>query len=180
LGGFNLKIGIKCFIALVMAAMTSFCVSASDTTTKFQTGPFTGSIDLGEHCDNIYIEEPTHGELLSGDNNYTGYLLNFCDVIISFARYDFPVLDLNEGHGTEGIRIDLLRQGADKETISVFERKIDGKPGGVGSGYVPKYGIDLYEAGFYVSSSTVCHIDIWENESQMIAALKTINVTEAA
>jgi hypothetical protein len=37
---------------------------------------------------------------------------------------------------------DLVNAGAEKETIRGVERKIDGKPGAVGSGYVPKYGVN--------------------------------------
>lgn len=34
LSGFNMEIGIKCFIGLIVVAMTSICVSASDTTSE--------------------------------------------------------------------------------------------------------------------------------------------------
>lgn len=174
-----MKLGIKCFIALVVALMASLCVSASDTTTKFKTGPFTGSVDLGMSCDDINISKPVQGEWLSG-LSYTGYDVKMCGVYIEFYRYDNPTLDLNANTFGTSITSSLLSSGANKDTISLYDREINSKSGAVGSGYIPKYDYTKYMAGFYVSPKSYCYISIWDNETKMVSALKTINVTEAA
>jgi hypothetical protein len=168
------------FFAVVVVALTVFCVTlASGTVTTFKTGPFTGSIDLGVPCNDLNISKPVQAERLNG-YSYTEYVLTACGVIIDFVRYDAPVFASNENLPTTGITSDLLRWGADKDTISVFERKIDGKPGEVGSGYVPKYNLNCYEAGFLESTRTNVNLFLWGNETMMISALKTIHVTESA
>jgi hypothetical protein len=179
--GFGLKLGIKCLIALVIVAMTPFCVSASDTTTTFQTGPFRGNIDLGVPCAKLDIREPIQSELLTGER-FTDYKINLCNgslVVLMFKKYDSLGFVFAGDYGTDSIQSNLLRLGADKDTITVFERKIDGKPGAVGSGYVPERGFDVYLAGFFASSDTIGQI-MANNYTVMISALKTIHVTENA
>lgn len=173
-----MKLGIKCFIALVIVAMTSFCVSASDTITEFQTGPFTVSVDLGKSCNDLNISEPDQVETLSGDS-YTSYSATACNAVISFLRYDTPP-NWSDDFGTNSVKSALLKWGADKDTINVYDRTINDKSGAFGSGYIPKSEMICYKAGFYVSPKTLCWISIWDNETMMISALKTIKVTEDA
>jgi hypothetical protein len=172
------KAEIKCFIILAIGLIASFCASASDTTTKFQTGPFTGSFDLGMSCTDLNMSKPEQGERISGER-YTKYELLACGALIIFTRYDNPVNDLNEEFGTWSIQSDLLSDGAEKDSIILSERKIDNKPGAVGYGYVPRYEQTLYKAAYYVSPRTVCHIYVGNNESMIVSLMKTIHVTEA-
>ena len=159
--------------------LAAFCVTlASGTVTTFKTGPFTGSVDLGVPCNDINISKPVQRELLSG-NSYTDYLLTVCGDVIEFVRYDASITNPNEDFGAD-IKSDLLEVGADKDTISVFKQKIDGNPGAVGSGYIPKHDKKLCEATFWVSSRTIGHIGVWRNETMMISALKIIHLTETA
>ena len=146
--------------------MSSFCVSASDTTTKFQTGPFTVTVDLGTHCNDTNISKPVSNEDLGG-NGYTDYDANLCKAEIWIrqwgkdATYSF---DLNSAFPTESILQSLIKLGADKDTINLYARTIDGKPGAAGSGYVPKLDKMRYSAAFYVSPKSFCRIYIWGNE----------------
>lgn len=179
LGGFNLKLGIKCFVVLVIVAMTSMCVSASDTTTKFKTGSFTVSVDLGESCNDIDISEPSNGEWLDG-TAYTNYIAMLCGSMVSFVTTDNADYDLTGSYGTESTRSNLITMGADKDTINVYNRKIDGIPGAVGSGYISEKGYTMYMANYYVSTDTTGLIVVRDNQTKMISALKTIHVTEAA
>jgi len=179
LGGFNLRFGIKCFIVLVMVATTSFCASASDTTTKFQTGPFIVSIDLGESCSDLNISEPVQKERLTGDS-YTNYDVKLCGVSLFFVQNAESGLDVSSPFGTAIANDLLIQTGADKDTIKVFERQINSLPGAVGSGYIPKLEGTFYVADFYISSRSTGHIYVWDNETKMISALKTIHVTEVA
>ena len=87
---------------------------------------------------------------------------------------------MTSGFDTSVTKNDLLKLGADKETINVSERKINGWPGAFGSGYVSKYGSTIYEADFYVDPKTIGHILLDNNETEIVSALKTIHVTEAA
>jgi hypothetical protein len=174
-----LKLGFKCFIALVVALMASFCVSASDTTTKFKTGPFTGSVDLGVPCNDTNIIEPRQGETLSGDN-YTEYVILMCGVSIILTRYDKDLFDLTTAYGTSDATRNLINSGADKDTIVVYDREINSKSGAVGSGYVPRVGAIEYMAFFNISPKSKGYIFIWGNQTAVISALKTIHVTENA
>ena len=158
--------------------MASLCASATDTTTKFKTGPFTVSVDLGMPCNDINISKPVQDELLSGAS-YTQYLATTCGAFIQFMRYD-TAPGWSEDFGTSDVRSTLLQMGADKDTIAVNERTISGKSGSVGSGYIPKNDKSFYTAGFYVSPKSVCWIYILGNETEMKSILKTIKVTEAA
>lgn len=165
-------------MAVIMLASPG---AASDTSVSFQTGPFNVSVDLGRPCGDINISKPTQSELLSGDK-YVGYVAYVCDVIFSFTKYDKEMFKTNEEFGSDAIAYDILVgiYGADERTLNVAERKIDGRSGAVGSGYVPKYGARIYAAGFILSPKAVGHIILRGNESEMISALKTIHITEAA
>ena len=174
-----MKLGIKCLIALIIVAMTPFCVSASDTTTKFQTGPFTVTVDLGVPCTDVNISKPESSELLSGDK-YTDYDVNMCNVYLSFTRYDKPLLDVTSVMAKEGVERTLMMNGCDKDVISLNSREINKMPGIVGEGYNSELGRTLYMARYYISSYTFGDIQIWDNETRMISVLKTIHVTEAA
>lgn len=163
---------------LLIALMVSFCVSASDTTTKIQTGPFNITFDIGKPCDDVRYYTPEHTETIYG-LNYTEYVMNACGIIIDLKRYDTEInsaLD-HELYGL-AVKSDLISMGADKDAILTFDRLIDGKPGAVGSGYVPKDDMTSYRAGFHASNKTVCIIWVWENETKMVSTLKTIHITE--
>ena len=117
----------KCFIVLAVIFFAPFCASASDTITKFQTGPFTGSFDLGMPCNDLNISKPAQIERISGES-YTDYILNACEVQIRLRRFDVPVFNSPEHLGTanmkrHNIEGDLLINGADQDTINVFEMK---------------------------------------------------------
>jgi hypothetical protein len=174
-----LKTGIKVFIALAVALTASFCVSATDTTTRFQTGPFNVSVDFGQHCNDINISEPEQDEWLDG-TPYIDYIVMVCDAMVSFTTTEKANFDLNSSLETRSTFRDLIESGADKDTIRVYNREIDGMPGVVGSGYVPNYDMNSYLASFYVSKDTIVHIGVWGNESKIKTILKTIHVIEAA
>lgn len=82
--------------------------------------------------------------------------------------------------GTSSATHNLLNFGADKDTINVYDRKINSPSGAVGSGYISKSDSTLFAAGFYVSPKSLCWIYLKDNQTEMISALKTIHVTEAA
>jgi hypothetical protein len=86
-----LKTGIKVFIALAVALTASFCASASDTTTKFQTGPFNVSVDFGQHCNDINISKPYQEEKQDG-TSYTNYIAIACGAMISFVTTDKAIM----------------------------------------------------------------------------------------
>lgn len=174
-----MKLWTKCLIAMVIVVMTSFCVSATDTTTKFQTGPFSVSVDLGMPCSDINISQPVKTESLSG-STFTQYSVNCCGVLFEMENYDKDTFDITSAFDTVGILKDLLSLGADKDAISTYQREISGMPGAVGSAYVPKYAKTVYAARYYASPKSLGYIYAIGNETEMISILKTIHVTEAA
>ena len=174
-----MKLGIKCLIVLAIVAMTSLSVSASDTTTKFKTGPFSVSVDLGKPCNDTNISKPVSSETLKG-TGYNGYSVDVCDAHLYIRRYDTDSFDLTSAFGTKSINTALTQDGADKDTIASYDRTIDGKSGAAGSGYVPKSEKTVYEGAFDISSKSYCFITVWGNETEMISVLKTIHITEAA
>ncbi len=165
-------------VAVVLASIFSIA-SASDTTTKFKTGPFMVSVDLGMPCNDTNISKPVSSEDLGGAG-YTKYDTRVCGLMISILRADKDKYDLTSSFGTSTISPGLTKSGADKGTIALYDRTIDGKSGAVGSGYVPKSDENLYCAGFYVSPKSFCYIYVWGNETMMISTLKTIHIMEAA
>jgi hypothetical protein len=173
-----MKTTTKFFVVMVVA-LAAFCVTlASGTVTTFKTGPFNVSVDLGVPCNDTNISKPAQSELVNG-NRYIDYNTSACGVSISLTKTENANYDLNS-FDTGTTKDDLLKLGADKETINVSERKINGWPGALGSGYVSKYGSTVYEADFYVNPQIVGHILLDNNETEIISALKTIHVTEAA
>lgn len=172
-----MKLGIKCFIALFIVAVASFCVSASDTTTKFQTGPFTVSVDLGVPCNDVNISKPASTESLGGES-YTVYDTSACGVEIWIKRCNKDTF--TTAFPTAAINAVLVQDGADKDTIALYDRTIDGKSGAAGSGYVPKFEKTIYLGAFAISAKSLCYITIWDNQTMMVSALKTIHVKEAA
>jgi hypothetical protein len=126
-------------------------------------------------CNDINISKPDQVDTLLGVS-YTSYMATACHVVIAFMRFDTPP---NWSDNFEpSTRGDLIKLGVDKDTINVYDRTIDGKPGAVGSGYVPKSDGFLYAAGFHASPKSLCWIYVWDNETKMISVLKTIHVTE--
>jgi len=168
-------------VAVVLTSIFSIA-SASDTTTKFKTGPFSVSVDLGMPCNDTNISKPVSSEDLGG-NSYTDYDTNLCNAEIWIRQWGKDTtqsFDLISPFSTSDINSGLLGRGADKDTITIFARKIDGKPAAAGKGYVSKFDKWRYIAGFHISSKSYCYIWVWGNETTMISALKTIHVTEAA
>jgi hypothetical protein len=170
-----LKIELVLFVVLA-----TFCVTlASGTITTFKTGPFTGSVDLGMPCNHTNISKPVSSEDLGGAG-YTNYIATICTATIAITRYDKDIFNLTTPFGTSSVNRNLLKFGADKDTIKVYDREINSQSGAVGSGYISKSGLTLYAAGSYVSPKSVCRIYLTGNQTEMISILKTIHVTEAA
>jgi hypothetical protein len=188
-----MKVLVKCIIVMLILVSAYFSMaSASNTTTIFQTGPFNVSVDIGKSCGDINIIEPTPYETLSGFTG-TKYPVKICnDVTFEFAKYDqlitdslsksdlvMPANPAARGDNTASlVKSSLLSYGADANTVLVYSRQIDGKPGAVGSGSILGKGITVYLAEFYVSADSTGFIAINNNESEMISAMKTIHVTE--
>ncbi len=169
---------VRCTIALIITALTYFSVasSASDTTIAFETGPFKGSIDLGELCNDIKIEEPKHTEGQDGTAQ-TNCFIHACGSTILLSKYAYIKFDMESGFGANDIA-DLSATGVDKDTIQTSEQEINGHPGVVVTGYIPERDATMYIAVFYVSPNALGKILVWNNESKMAMAAKTINVTE--
>ncbi|MCX6668889.1 MAG: hypothetical protein NTV25_03660 [Methanothrix sp.] len=168
------------FFVVMVVVLAAFCVTlAFGIVTTFKTGPFTGSIDLGVPCNDVNMSKPVSSELLSGDK-YTNYDVNMCNVRLTFTRFDKPLLDVTSVMGNVGVETSLIISGCDKDTISLYPREINKMSGTVGKGYKSESGSTLYMARYYISSYAFGDIQIWDNETMMISALKTIHVTEAA
>ena len=166
---------IELVLVVVLAA---FCVTLASGTT-FKTGPFTGSVDLGMPCNHTNISKPVSSETLGGAG-YSNYIATICTATIAITRYDNDTFNLTTPFGTSSVTRNLLKIGADKDTLDVYDREINSQSGAVGSGYISKSDLTLYTAGFYVSPKSVCWIYLTGNQTEMISALKTIHVTEAA
>jgi hypothetical protein len=167
------------FSIVMLVILAAFCVTlASGTVTTFKTGPFSVSVDLGTACNDTNISKPVSSEDLGGDS-YTVYDVFLCNAQLYINRHDKDTFDLTSAFPTTYIHSDLVINGADKDTIALYDRTIDGKLGAAGSGYVPKIDKTLYEAAFYVSPKSYCYIYVWGNQTMMVSALKTIHITEA-
>jgi len=171
-------------LILVAVVLTSFfsIASASSTSNTFKTGPFTVSVDLGTPCNDTNISKPVSSEDLGG-NSYTDYDTNLCNAEIwirQWGKNTTHSFDLISPFSTSDINIALMSRGADKDTIELYSRTIDGKPGAAGKGYVPKSDKWRFIAGFYISSKSYCYLYVSGNETKMISALKSIHITEAA
>jgi len=173
-----MKINTKFFVVMIVA-LAAFCATlASGTVTTFKTGPFSISVDLGVPCNDTNISKPAQNEWLNG-NRDIDYNMSACGVSIFLTTTGNANYDVNSAFDTDVTKSDLLKLGADKETINVSERKINSWPGALGSGHVSKYGSTIYEADFYVNPQTVGRILLDNNETEILSALKTIHVTEA-
>jgi len=166
-------------IALIIMALAYFSValSASDTTIAFETGPFTGSVDLGELCNDIKIEEPKHSEGQDGTIQ-TDCFIHACGSTVLLSKYAYVKFDMESGFSTNDAVADLSATGVDKDTIQISEQEINGHPGMVITGYIPEREMWMYIANFYVSPSALGKILVWDNERKMTMAVKTINVIE--
>lgn len=147
--------------------------------TNIDTGPYRWSVDLGDACSDFNVQGPVQEERLDG-NEVTVYLITFepCKVMMSFTKVDGAYRDPATPLDPADIIKDLIEFGADKDTIRTYEREINGNPGLVASGYIPKVGMTQYVAVFQVPYSTNGHIAVLGDESKMTTALKTINVRE--
>jgi hypothetical protein len=176
------RLGITWFITVVTVFLASFSiVSASNTNVTFDAGPFNCTIDLGLNCSDININKPIHNELSDG-TGYDRFAVNICGVSILLTRYNKSnIFDLEKGVSTDSIFGDLISLSADKKTIQVYKRVIDGQNGAAGSATVPRYNSDVYDASYLISSRSVCRITIWgaSNNKVMISAMDTIHVKEA-
>jgi hypothetical protein len=170
---------LRCIIALIILASAYFSVasSASDTTVAFETGPFTGSVDLGELCNDIKVEEPKHSEGQDGTIQ-TDCFIHACGSTVLLSKYAYVKFDMESGFSANDAVADLSATGVDKDTIQISEREINRHPGMVVTGYIPEREIWMYIANFYVSPSASGKILVWNNESKMEMAVKTISVTE--
>ncbi len=174
-----MKTQAGCLIALFVAALLCFSTaSASNNVTAFKTGPFNVSVDLGGPCDNVNISKPVVSHTLSGQS-YTDYAATACGVYFEFVKYDNPIITPDKDYASD-VKNSLLSVGADTNSVQTTARQIDGKPGAIGAGYVPKTGLTPYLAAFYVSSDTIGHIAAINNQNEIIYALKTIHITETA
>jgi hypothetical protein len=163
-----------------MALAAALCVSlVSGTVNTFKTGPFNGSVDLGIPCNDTNISKPVSSEDLGGEG-YIDYHAKVCKADIEIVRYDKDRFDLTSAIPNDAINIALIQSGADKDTIALYDRTIDGKYGAAGSGYLPKTDTMVYFGAFDISAKSVCIFFILDNETMMISALKTIHVNEAA
>lgn len=166
-------------IALIIMASAYFgaASSASDTAVAFETGPFNGSVDLGEICNDIKVEEPKHSEGQDGTIQ-TDCFIHACGSTVLLSKYSYIKYDMETRFSADDAVADLSATGVDKDTIKTSEQEINGHPGIVVTGYVPEREIWMYIANFYISPSASGKILVWNNESKMAMAVKTIRVIE--
>jgi hypothetical protein len=169
-----------CFIALVIMALAYFSVaSASDTAVIFETGPFTGSMDLGELCNNLKVEKPKYIEGQDGAIQMDCFI-HACGSTILLSKYAHVKYDIESEFSANDITAGLDAAGVDMDTIQIAEHEINGHPGLIVTGYIPERNVTMYIAGFYVSPSALGKILVWNNGSKMAMAAKTINVMEVS
>jgi hypothetical protein len=170
---------LRCVIALIIMSLAYFSVasSASDTTVAFETGPFTGSVDLGEPCNDIKVEEPKHSEGQDGTIQIDCFI-HACGSTVLLSKYAYVKHDMESGFSADDASADLAATGVDKDTIQISEQEINGHPGIVVAGYIPEREMWMYIANFYVSPSASGKILVWNNGSKIAMAVKTISVTE--
>ena len=124
------------FVALVVVLSSPGIAATSNTTTKFDAGPFNCSVDLNTSCHDIIIGEPIHKEMMDG-TGYVDYPVELCGVSISFTRYNKSnVFDVEKGVSTQSIFGDLISLSVDMNTIQLYPRIIDGRNGATGSASV--------------------------------------------
>jgi hypothetical protein len=171
------------FIATAVVVLSSLSIAAtSNTTTKFDAGPFSCSVDLNISCHDIIIGKPIHKEMMDG-TDYIDYPVEICGVSISFTRYNKSnVFDVEKGVSTQSIFGDLISFGVDMNTIQLYPRIIDGRNGATGSASVTRLNSDVYDASYIISPRSVCHITVWgaNNYNKMVSVLNTIHTKEAS
>lgn len=173
---------IMWFVALVVVLSSPGMAATSNTTTKFDAGPFNCSIDLNTPCHDINIGKPVHKEMLDG-TGYVNYPVEICGVSISFTRYNKSnVFDVEKGVSTQSIFGDLISFGVDMSTIQLYPRIIDGRNGATGSASVTRLNSDVYDASYIISPRSLCRITVWgaNNYEKMVSVLNTIHTTEAS
>ena len=175
---------IMWFVAVVVVVLSSPSIAAtSNTTTKFNAGPFNCSVDLNTPCHDITIGKPIHKEMTDGTDYYVNYPVEICGLSISFTRYNKSnVFDVETGVSTQSIFGDLISLGVDMNTIQVFPRIIDGRNGATGSASVTRLNSDVYDASYIISPRSICRITVWgaDNYKKMMSVLNTIHTTEAS
>jgi len=161
-------------IAIYLIMISSLASATTSNKTTFEAGQFIGSIDIGRPC-KIAIQEPYDSTDLDGTNN-TIYNIYCNDTIfIQLQIYDNGIYSLDP----KSIRISLIEEGADKDTILINERKIDDKKGYAASGYIPKKDLKIYRAGYPISTQSACWIGTWKNDkADFLATLNSIHVEE--
>lgn len=173
---------IAWFVALVVVLSFPSIAATSNTTTKFDAGPFNCSVDLNTPCHDITIGNPVHKEMLDG-TGYVNYPVEICGVSISFTRYNKSnVFDVEKGVSTQSIFGDLISFGVDMSTIQLYPRIIDGRNGATGSASVTRLNSDVYDASYIISPRSLCRITVWgaNNYEKMVSVLNTIHTTEAS
>jgi hypothetical protein len=152
--------------------------TAADNMIKFQTGPFSGSVDLGIACNDTKINNPTSDEDLSGDW-YEDCSITICGVLFEFMKFTNRLFDTTAPFSTAGIRNDLISSNVEKDTIELYQRKINGMPGAAGAAYLPQGAGLICAARYYVSQDSIGFV-YCQNRSQMALILKSLKVTEDA
>jgi len=174
---------IMWFIATVVVVLSSPSIAAtSNTTAKFDAGPFNCSVDLNTPCHDIIIGKPVHKEMMDG-TGYVNYPVEICGVSISFTRYNKSnVFDVKTGVSTQSIFGDLISFSVDMNTIQLYPRIIDGRNGATGSASVTRLNSDVYDASYIISPRSVCRITVWgaNNYKKMVSVMNTIHTTEAS
>lgn len=180
MGGYNIKSRSMCNIALTLMALAYFSVaSAADTAVTFEAGPFTGSIDLGEPCNDFKVEEPKHIEGQDGTIQ-TNCFIHACGSTILLSKYGHVKYDMESEFSADDVTSGLSAAGVDKNTIQISEHEINGHPGIVVTGYMPERDVTMLIAGFYVSPSALGKILVWDNATKMTMAVETINVRDVS
>lgn len=164
---------------IMASAYFSVASSASDTTIAFETGPFTGSIDLGELCNDVKVEDPKHSEGQDGTIQIDCFI-HACGSTILLSKYAYVKFDIESGFSADEAAANLSSAGVDKDTIQTSEQEINGHPGIVAAGYIPEKEMWIYIANFYISPSASGKILVWNNESNMEIAVNTISVMEGS
>jgi hypothetical protein len=157
--------------------MALACVSALDTTTKLQIGPFTMSVDLGFPCNDndIDIGKPISSDPFGG-NIRTTYSANVCNILVRITGWE-KERDSKYATSKSGITTELAFYDVIDDTISTFDYLINGKSIAGAKGSQPN-GKMFYIAAFYISPKSYCYLSALENET-MMTALKSVNITES-
>jgi hypothetical protein len=167
----NILAHILIFSILALGAVSTV---ASDNTTIFKAGPFNGSIDLGHSCE-INVTGPYCSIDISGAN-YSIYNI-YCDdkVFVQLQSYKDGRYITNP----QSIKSTLIENGADRDTIRIVDRVIDGINGYAGEGYAVAKGSEIYRAVYGINSRSACWIGTWQGgHEDFLAALASIHVDQ--